>query len=276
MLAAGRRGRRSKRALGEDHVVGDEARRTCSSWSASSDVHLVGEVAGGQPADLVGAARRPASTFLRVADLAAQRRVRGLGRRRLAADTPVRPRGRGRAAARSVSARAGLRRSSSWGCAARSCAAAGRARCHRRRTGRAGRALAGAAGALLAVGLAATAADLATRLGLVGALTGGGQLRRRPPGGSAGCWPSRRRSRRAARRSRSCRPRRRGRRRRVSLMPLSVLGRGARPGTRPPLGAGDRALDQQQAPCSASTAWTVEVLDGDPLVAHAARPCAGP
>ena len=49
----------------------------------------------------------------------------------------------------------------------------------------AGRALTGAAGALLLVRLAATAADLAAALGVVRALPGGSQLRRRPPGGSA-------------------------------------------------------------------------------------------
>ena len=147
---------------------------------------------------------------------------------------------------------------------------------------RAGRALAGAAGALLLVGLAATAADLAAGLGGVGALAGGGQL-----GDDdlvdqrdvdldvedlgrqldrAGLLAGRRQD---VDRVDDCGvARRSGFGRHDGHFPFAAV----RTRTRPPLGPGTAPL-MSSRPFSASTAWTVRFWRG---LAHVAHPAGHP
>ena len=84
----------------------------------------------------VSASERSSTTrkLRAVGDEAGQRGERRLGRRGVAGDERRRRRGCGRRGPGRRGHRAGRRPSSSWGCAGRSCAAAGRGRRHRRRT----------------------------------------------------------------------------------------------------------------------------------------------
>ena len=142
-----------------------------------------------------------------------QRRDGGLGRGRVAGDERAERRGRGRGGPGRTGPRAGRRPSSSWACAGCSRAAAGRGRRHRRRTAARGSSPGGRGRCPSAC--RASCHRREPRRGSWWSACPGAPRRagRRPPGGSAGRWSARRRSRRAARRCRSSCPWRRRRRR---------------------------------------------------------------
>ena len=127
---AGRCRRTRRRRPGEDHVVAGE-HVVGVELVDRDDVHL-GRVAQREPGRRVGALEHHEE--LGAVDQAGQRGQRRAGRRLVAARPASRRRGCGRCGPGRRGHRAGRRPSSSWGCAGRSCAAAGRGRRHRRRT----------------------------------------------------------------------------------------------------------------------------------------------
>src|SRR5690606_219720 len=237
--------------LGEDHVVRDE-NVVRVQLARLQDVDL-GQVAGGQPRGLVGAVDDQ-EQVLALADLAEQA-LGGLRGGGLALDhagddvdaVVAGPVGEGVAQGRGLHLLRGPLRVVAR-LRAVDDATAGELRS-------AGRALTGTAGALLAVRLAATAADLAARLRLVRALTGSGQLcdddlvdqrnadlldveDLRGELDGTGLVARRRKDVNSAHR--------------LPQAPLAAV----RTRTRPPFGPGTAPL-MSSRPFSASTAWTV-------------------
>ena len=155
LLAAGARTARncSKRGLGEHDIVVDE--HVVGVQLVGASRCTLGRCAATQPRHVVGAV---GTTSTAARPVTARSAVGGL-RRRVSPSTRPSTTWTRSCAGPIDSARAGRRPSSSWASSGRTTAAADRAPCHRRRTAGRTEPWPGAAGALLAVGLAATTGD---------------------------------------------------------------------------------------------------------------------